>query len=782
MKLGLSGRLTQATIRSPLTPLFLLAALAVGLIALLTIPREEEPQISVPMVDIWINADGLKAPDAVELVTKPLETIIKGIDGVEHVYSQTVDDRVLVTARFLVGTNADDAILRVHEKIRANLDRIPVGIPEPLIVGRGINDVAVVVLTLSAKPDAAARWTDKDLYQLGEKLQAELVKADNVGLTYISGGNPQQIRVEPDPEKLALFGVTLQQLVDKVRGANRSFQSGSVRDNNVMRNVAAGQTLTGTPDIGLLLVTTRDNRPVYVRDLASVVIGPSPQEHRVWMEIPGQAGHWSRVPAVSVAFAKRSGANAVVVAEDLLARLKSVEGRLVPADVDVTVTRDYGQTANEKANELLFHLALATVSIVVLIAIAIGWREAVVTLVVIPTTILLTLFAAKMMGYTINRVSLFALIFAIGILVDDAIVVVENIARHWAMKDGRTRMQAAIEAVAEVGNPTIVATLTVVAALLPMLFVSGLMGPYMAPIPANASAAMLFSFFVAMVIAPWLMLRLQPQGGPSHEHEVAHEAADGEGFLGRLYRRFATPVVRSRRSAWTFLVGVGIATVLVCLLFVTKSVTVKLLPFDNKSEMSVVVDLPKGATLEDTERTLFSIAAVARQLPEIRSIETYAGTPAPFNFNGLVRHYYIREAPELGELHLNLAPRDERKRTSHAIALDLRARMKSLALPAGAVARVVEVPPGPPVLSTLLAEVYGPDSANRRAVVDELKKIFASVPYIVDIDDFDRQAATPPAHFDRPGPAGIFRRRTARRLRHHSGAVWRHQGRLFVSW
>ncbi len=735
MKLGLSGRLTQATIRSPLTPLFLLAALAVGLIALLTIPREEEPQISVPMVDIWINADGLKAPDAVELVTKPLETIIKGIDGVEHVYSQTVDDRVLVTARFLVGTNADDAILRVHEKIRANLDRIPVGIPEPLIVGRGINDVAVVVLTLSAKPDAAARWTDKDLYQLGEKLQAELVKADNVGLTYISGGNPQQIRVEPDPEKLALFGVTLQQLVDKVRGANRSFQSGSVRDNNVMRNVAAGQTLTGTPDIGLLLVTTRDNRPVYVRDLASVVIGPSPQEHRVWMEIPGQAGHWSRVPAVSVAFAKRSGANAVVVAEDLLARLKSVEGRLVPADVNVTVTRDYGQTANEKANELLFHLALATVSIVVLIAIAIGWREAVVTLVVIPTTILLTLFAAKMMGYTINRVSLFALIFAIGILVDDAIVVVENIARHWAMKDGRTRMQAAIEAVAEVGNPTIVATLTVVAALLPMLFVSGLMGPYMAPIPANASAAMLFSFFVAMVIAPWLMLRLQPQGGPSHEHEVAHEAADGEGFLGRLYRRFATPVVRSRRSAWTFLVGVGIATVLVCLLFVTKSVTVKLLPFDNKSEMSVVVDLPKGATLEDTERTLFSIAAVARQLPEIRSIETYAGTPAPFNFNGLVRHYYIREAPELGELHLNLAPRDERKRTSHAIALDLRARMKSLALPAGAVARVVEVPPGPPVLSTLLAEVYGPDSANRRAVVDELKKIFASVPYIVDIDD-----------------------------------------------
>jgi len=731
VKLGLSGRLTQATIRSPLTPLFLLAALAVGLLALLTIPREEEPQISVPMVDVWVNADGLKAPDAVELVTKPLEAIVKGIDGVEHVYSQTVDDRVLVTARFLVGTNADDAILRVHEKIRANLDRIPVGIPEPLIVGRGINDVAVVVLTLSPKPDAAARWTDKDLYELGEKLQTELVKTDNVGLTYISGGSPQQIRVEPDPEKLALYGVTLQQLVDKVRGANRAFLAGSVRDDGLMRSVEAGQTLAGIPDVGLLLVTTRDNRPVYVRDVASVVIGPSPQEHRVWMETPAKGGHWDRVPAVSVAFAKRSGTNAVVVAQDLLTRLNSVQGRLIPADVNVTVTRDYGETANNKSNELLFHLALATVSIVVLIAFAIGWREAVVTLVVIPTTILLTLFAAKVMGYTINRVSLFALIFAIGILVDDAIVVVENIARHWAMKDGRTRMKAAIEAVAEVGNPTVVATLTVVAALLPMLFVSGLMGPYMAPIPANASAAMLFSFFVAMVIAPWLMLRLHPQGGSLHEQEAAH----GEGVLGRLYRRFAAPVVRSRRSAWIFLVAVGIATIAVCMLFVTKSVTVKLLPFDNKSEMSVVLDLPKGATLEDTERTLFSIARVARQLPEIRSIETYAGTPAPFNFNGLVRHYYIRQAPELGELHLNLAPRAELHRTSHEIALDLRARMKSLTLPPGTVARVVEVPPGPPVLATLLAEVYGPDATTRRAVLAELKKLFAEVPYIVDIDD-----------------------------------------------
>jgi multidrug efflux pump subunit AcrB len=731
VNLGLSGYLTRATIRSPLTPLFLLAAIALGVIALLVIPREEEPQISVPMVDIRVNADGLKAPDAVELVTKPLEAIVKAIDGVEHVYSQSEDDRVMVTARFLVGTKAEDAILRAHEKIRANMDRIPVGIPEPLIVGRGINDVAVVVLTLSPKPEAADRWTDKDLYELADKLRTELMKTENVGLTYISGGSPQQIRVEPSPEKLALYGVTLQQLVAKVRDANRSFLAGQVRDAGITRGVAAGQTLSGVPDIGLLLVTARDGRAVYVKDVASVVIGPSPREHRVWNDGRGEGAAWSRTPAVSLAIAKRAGANAVVVAESLLRRLDALEGRLIPEDVTVTVTRDYGETANEKANELLFHLALATISIVVLIAIAIGWREAAVTLVVIPTTILLTLFAANLMGYTINRVSLFALIFSIGILVDDAIVVVENIARHWAMQDGRSRMQAAVEAVAEVGNPTVVATLTVVAALLPMLFVSGLMGPYMAPIPANASAAMLFSFFVAVVVAPWLMVHLASSTASGSAGHAQHR----EGMLGALYRRLATPIIRSKRSAWRFLLSVGAATLVALMLFATKSVTVKLLPFDNKSELAVVLDLPEGSSLEDTERTLFAMADVARGLPEVRSIQSYAGTPAPFNFNGLVRHYYVRESVELGELQLTLAPRAGRSRASHQIALDLRRRLKEVPLPPGTSVKVVEVPPGPPVLATLLAEIYGPDPETRRSVVREVKKIFASVPFIVDVDD-----------------------------------------------
>jgi multidrug efflux pump subunit AcrB len=745
MNLGISGRLTQATIRSPITPLFLLAALAAGLIALLTIPREEDPQIHVPMVDIIVQANGLKAPDVVELVTKPLETIVKAIPGVEHVYSQTVDDQAWVTARFVVGTGEDDAVLRVNDKIRANMNRIPIGIPAPLIVGRGINDVAIVVLTLSPKEAAAARWQQADLTRLASKLQTELIKTEDIGLSYISGNDPEEIRVEPDPEKLSLFGVTLQQLVARVRDANRSFMAGMVREGGKMAQIEAGQTLTGIPDIGLLLLTTRDGRPVYVRDVAKVVVGGGFVENHVFQIKRDAKGQWRERPAVSLALAKRSGSNAVVVADHIVDRVKSLEGSLIPADIDVEVTRNYGETANEKANELLFHLGIATVSIVVLIAFTIGWREGLVTFVVIPTTILLTLFAAEMMGYTINRVSLFALIFAIGILVDDAIVVVENIARHWAMRDGRPRIQAAIEAVAEVGNPTVVATLTVVTALLPMLFVSGLMGPYMAPIPANASAAMLFSFFVAMVIAPWLMVKLSPER--KHPHPLGapppepHAHGHGEGGLGRLYRAIARPVLATKRRALVFLLLVGAATVAVCVLFYTEDVTVKLLPFDNKSEMSVLIDLPAGASLEDTERELFAAARVAETLPELRSLQLYAGTPEPFDFNGLVRHYYAREAPWLGGLHLVLAPKAERKRTSHAIALDLRNRLKALTLPPGGVLKVVEMPPGPPVLSTLLAEIYGPDEATRLAVAEEVKKIFKSVPFIVDVDDSYGQPA-----------------------------------------
>ena len=728
MKLGIAGSLTRAFIVSPLTPLFLLAAFMMGLVALVTLPREEEPQISVPMVDIHVRADGLKAEDAVKLVTEPLETIVKSIDGVEHVYSRTKDDGTVVTARFQVGTSSDAAILRVHEKIRANMDRIPVGIPEPLIVGRGIDDVAIVALTLSPKPEAAAHWDADGVTRVARELQVELAKLQDIGLTYVTGDQPEEIRISPDPEKLALYAITLQQLTAKVQGANRSFQAGELRDENHQISVMAGQTLQNPTEIGNILITARDGRPVYVRDVASIRFAANSNEWRV-SNVIRDGGRLTRVPAVSLAIAKRPGTNAVVISQRIVERLAELKGTLIPADIAVDITRNYGETANEKANELLFHLGLATISIVLLVAVSIGLREALVVAVVIPTTILLTLFAARTMGYTLNRVSLFALIFSIGILVDDAIVVIENIARHWAMGDGRGRAEAAIAAVAEVGNPTIVATLTVVAALLPMLFVSGMMGPYMSPIPANASAAMIFSFFVAVTVTPWLMLKFAKKSG-------AHHAAGSHGgLLGRLYVMVARPILRSKARAWTFLLAVGAVTLASLLLFYSKDVTVKLLPFDNKPDLQIVVDLPEGSSVEATDRILQQAAARAAAIPEVVSLQTYAGTAAPFNFNGLVRHYYLRQSPELGDIQVTLSPKAERGRGSHEIALDLRQRLKGLTLPEGSSIKTVEPPPGPPVLATLLAEIYGPTPEARRATAAKVREAFASVPFVVDIDD-----------------------------------------------
>ena len=730
MKADVSGSITRATIRSPLTPLVLLAALAVGLIALLTIPREEEPQISVPMVDILVQSPGLRAADTVEQVTEPLEEIIKAIPDVEHVYSQSRDDGAIVTARFMVGTDADDAILRIHEKIRANIDRIPPEVQMPQVVGRGIDDVPIVTLTLSPETWTGNVWNDTSLRMLADEVLKELLKVEDVGLTNVIGGRSLELRVEPDIEALSSYGVSLQALVDVTAQAVQARPIGTARGSGDSIIIQAGDRIAAVGDLERLEIQAPDGRMVYLSDVARVRVAGIETEARAWtLERNAERAEFESLPAVTLSLAKRPGANAVVVADQILERLELLKREMIPEGVHIAVTRNYGETANHKANELLFHLGLATVSIVVLIAFSIGWREALVTLIVIPTTILLTLFAALMMGYTINRVSLFALIFSIGILVDDAIVMIENISRHWAMKDGRPRAQAAIDAVSEVGNPTIVATLTVIAALLPMMFVSGLMGPYMAPIPANASAAMLFSFFVAVGIAPWLLMKIAGKAPVSGHSE--HE----ETRLGRFYRSVAGPIVASRKNAWIFLGLVGVATLASLTLFATKAVTVKLLPFDNKSEIQIVLDMPEGTTLEETERTLFALAATMYDVEEVESVQAYAGTAAPFNFNGLVRHYFLRAAPELGDLQVNLLEKSHRDRSSHDIALALRDQLHVVPLPEGASVKVVEVPPGPPVLSTLLAEIYGPDAETRRKTADVIEQLFRDTEYIVDVDN-----------------------------------------------
>ena len=729
--LGIAGQLTRSFILSPLTPLLLLASLAVGMIALISLPREEEPQISVPLVDIHVQADGLRAEDAVKLVTEPLETIVKGIDQVEHVYSDTRDDRVMVTARFEVGVSADTAILRVRDKILANMDRIPLGIPQPMVVGRGINDVPIVSLTFSAAPGVDA-VDAAQLTRIAREVEVRLAQIDDVGLTYLTGATDEVLRVAPDPEKLALHGITLQQLAGKVQGANSAAPAGTLRDGGEQIPLVIGKTLKTPSEIGNLELTARDGRTVYVRDVAEISFVTGLEEQLVSTLERGEDGVVAREPAVTLSLAKRAGANAVTVAEEILHRVHEMQGELIPDSVAIEVTRDYGETADEKANELLFHLALATVSIVVLVLLAIGWREAIVVAIVIPVTILLTLFAAYIMGYTLNRVSLFALIFSIGILVDDAIVVIENIARHWGMKrKGQSRIGAAIAAVAEVGNPTIVATLTVVVALLPMLFVSGLMGPYMSPIPANASAAMIFSFFVAVIVTPWLMIKVAGRA-PLH-----HEEGDFPGGrLGRFYAAIARPVIAGKvRSALFLLVVIVLSFGSLAALF-TKDVTVKLLPFDNKSELAIVVDLPEGASVEATDAVLQAAARVAMDLPEVISAQTHAGAAAPFNFNGLVRHYYLRGLPEQGDVQLNLEPTHPRERVSHEIALELRQRLADqVEVPEGTVVKVVEPPPGPPVISTLLAEIYGPDAEVRREVAAKVRAAFEDIPFVVDVDD-----------------------------------------------
>ena len=743
MNLGVAGRFAQIFIQSALTPLFLIIAGVVGVLALTAMPREEEPQITVPFVDVFVPVPGIKAEDVVELVTKPFEDILKGIDNVAHIYSLTRDDGIAITVRFDTGHDDDSAIARVNDAIDANRHLIPANIPEPLVIGRSIDDVAVIVLTLSPKPGNKGRWSTDMLHDLAEELKHELIKVEDVGLTYIVGGQPQQIRIEPDPELLALYGITLNQLVEKVRNANRSFVAGSLRHKDREMPVIAGQTLQGGTDVGLLVLTSHDGRPVYVRDVAKVVVGPSIQEHAVWQILPEENAAGERVyhklPAVSLAIAKRKGANGVLISEGVRSRLDLVRERLIPDEVQVEITRDFGETAKHKADELMVHLLLATFAIVVIMGLFLGWREGIVVLIVIPATILLTFFVCWMLNITLNRLTMFGLIFAIAVLADDAIVVIENISRHWKMLNGRSWRQATIDAVAEVGNPTIIATFTVVAALLPMLYSTGFNGPFMKPIPISASAAMIFSLFMAVIVVPWAMLKLRHGGTAGEETEIQAGILDERGALGgwfgETYRKLATRFLTTPGRAKLALLGVIVFTLLTFLMPYYKLVIFKIMPFDDKQDIQVLFDLPEGSTLEATERVLTDAAALVGDIPEVENIQLYAGVAGPFHFYGLVRQDYRRALPEQGELRLRLSHKWERDRKSHPIAMEVRQRLKSLEMPENTSIELVEAPPGPPAPYIIVAEVYGPDPETRRATARQIRQAIDQVPELTESDD-----------------------------------------------
>jgi multidrug efflux pump subunit AcrB len=730
--LGIAGRTARLFITSPVTPMILIVALLVGLLGLFFTPRQEDPQISVPMIDVFVQYPGSSTEQVSSLVTEPLERLMQEIPGVKHTYTATERGRALVTVRFKVGEDMGQSIVKVRDKVMSNMDKIPPNVLQPLIKPVSVDDVPVVTLTLWSKDvdDGALRLLSLDLLQrLGE--------VDGVGKGFIVGGREDQIRVEVMPERLAGYGISLQQVAQTINTANSEQTAGGVEAGGLSYSVRTGSFLTNAHEISRLVVGEHNGVPVYVRDIARVSREPADPSQMVNFytgpAYQGDTGSANGLPAVTVAVAKKKGTNGVTIAKRILKKVDSLKGDLIPSNVNVTVTRNYGKTADEKVNELLEAMMEAAVIVAFLCLIGLGVRAAVVVIAVIPVVILLTIWWAMMVKYTIDRVSLFALIFSIGILVDDATVVVENIFRHWLEK-GKTSVATAIDAVREVGNPTILATLTIISALLPMGWVSGLMGPYMRPIPVLGSSAMFFSLVAAFIFTPWLSVKVAPR------HEALKRAEEKEKRahkrISKFYRPIIMPLVRNRKLGVVFLLTLIFMTAGFCVLFYTQTVAVKMLPFDNKPEFSVIVNMPEGTAMPDTANAVNTLAEAVRKIPEVTAVTTYSGTAQPFNFNGMVRHYYLRQQPWEGDMLVMLKDKHERKRGSHEIAEFARHILKPIADKLGARIAVVEMPPGPPVLDTVVAEVYGPDDATRRQVAKDLTGIFADTKGVVDVDNY----------------------------------------------
>jgi multidrug efflux pump subunit AcrB len=735
--LGVSGRLAKAFLESKLTPLLVVASLLLGVFSLLVTPREEEPQIKVPMIDVFAGLPGASPEEVERRVIAPLEKALYQIPNVEYVYSTSQPSGGIVIVRFLVGTDPDQAVVRVHAKVAEMIPSLPPGAMPPVVAPRSIDDVPVAAWTLWSRdvPQTVIR-------QVADELKAQLTRHPQVAQVAILGGQRRVVRVTFDRDRLAASRLSLVQVYQALSGLNTRLPAGTYASSNTETLVDVGSFFRSADDVGAAVVGVSGGKPVYLNDVARVADGPEEPSQYAWMMTGAAATAASLpagadAPAVTLAVSKKPGTNAVELVRDLDARLARLKGPVIPSNVHVTKTRDYGRTANEKSSELIFHVGLATLSVVLLMALFLGRREAVVVLVAVPATLALTLFSSYLFGYTLNRVTLFALIFAIGILVDDAIVVVENVHRHYELGWGEPRL-ATVYAVDEVGNPTILATFAVVAALLPLAFVSGLMGPYMRPIPVNASAAMVFSLLVAFVVSPWLTYKLFRRYAEEHlkRSSDAHPDAETatEGRIDRFYRRLFAPLLARPARRIALLATVAALLLLSCGLFALRAVKVKMLPYDNKSELQVILDMPEGTTLESTAGAARELAGIVRTIPEVTDVEIYAGTSAPFNFNGLVRHYFLRSGPLVADLQVNLLPKDERKRDSHTIAKDVRNRVAAAGRRLGANVKITEVPPGPPVLSTMVAEIYGPDSDRRVALAKQVRAIFESTPGVVDTD------------------------------------------------
>lgn len=738
---GFAGRMASLLIDSKLTPILVAASLLLGVFALLLLPREEEPQIKVPMIDLMVAMPGATPREIESRVTRPLEMLLWEIPGVEYLYSTASPGADLTIVRFKVGTDPETALVRLNQKLQANLDRMPPGAMPPLIRPRTIDDVPILALTFHS-----SRYDHATLRQLAVEVEEKIKVLPQVAETTVIGGEPRSIRVLLDPQRLASRNLSPGEVVPMLQQANAQAQAGSQSFANRENLLQAGEFFRSEEDIGAVVVGVFGGKPVYLRDVAEIADRPADPSDYVLF---GPGGSSAREQAaVTLTIAKRPGANAVDVVKAVAAKVDGLRGTLIPADISVSVSRDYGATASEKSNELLLHMGLAVFGVAVLILLFLGWRESLVVLLAIPVTLGLTLLVFYLHGYTLNRITLFALIFSIGILVDDAIVVVENIVRHRALPGGRRKrlLQIAVDAVDEVGNPTILATWAVIAAILPMAFVSGLMGPYMRPIPIGASAAMLFSLVVAFAVTPWAALKIL-RGHDSRpaqaaefvdsplapEEEGAGEGTPDTGFT-RLYRRVMHPLLDQPAWRWIFLLAVAGATIGSIGLVGIGVVKVKMLPFDNKSEFQVILNMPKGSTLEQTARVAREMAAVIRAEPEVRDYEVYAGTASPFNFNGLVRHYFLRRGPTVADIQVNLVPKDQRRAQSHQIAGRIRPALAAIAARYGAAVAVAEVPPGPPVLQTLVAEIYAPDEASRLKLATRVREIFRSTPGVVDVD------------------------------------------------